>query len=126
MARPRFKVTAENRNAVEKMAAVRIAEETIAKTMGERGIDPKTLRKHFRLELSRGAARGEVALMHKAYQCAMDGNPAMLKHFVEKIESKENHGYGPRMGVEEARAKLAHLLDLRYAARKREQTPDEG
>jgi len=57
MARPRFKVTAENRNAVEKMAAVRIPEKTIAKTMGERGIDPKTLRKHFSVELSRGAPR---------------------------------------------------------------------
>jgi hypothetical protein len=123
VARPRFKVTAENRNAVEKMAAIGVSEENIAKVIG---IDPKTLRKHFRLELPRGAAKGEVAIRQKAYEMALDGkHPSITLHFLDKMDAKQI-GYGPRMGIEDARAKLAHLIGRRHAAMQRQKTPDEG
>lgn len=125
MARPRFRATAENRNAVEQMAAIGTPEDKIAKVIGEHGIDPKTLRKYFSKELSRGAAKGEVTIRQKAYQVARDGHPGMLIHLLDKMDSKQTGGYGPRIGAEEARAKLAHLLALRHAARKREQTAGE-
>ena len=127
MARPRFRATAENRNAVEQMAAIGTPEEKIAKLTGEHGIDPKTLRKYFSKELSRGVAKGEVSIRQKAYQVARDGNPAMLKHFLEKMDSKQTTGgYDPLIGVQEVRAKIARLIAMRHDARKREETPEEG
>ncbi len=68
--------------------------------------------------------------MHKAYQLAMDGNPAMLKHFLEKIESKGTSGYRSAMdgapSVEDAHARLANLIRIRHDAKKRQETSDEG
>ena len=118
MARPRFTVTAENRSAVEKMAAIGVSEENIAKVLS---IDPKTLRKHFRVDLSRGDAKGEVGLKQKAYQKAMDGDGPMLKYLLEKRESRQNRGYqpnglGPPCNPADVRAKIDKLLNRRREA----------
>jgi predicted Holliday junction resolvase-like endonuclease len=57
------------------------------------GIDPKTLRKYFSVELKTGAAKGEVNLRQKAYQMAMDGDRVMFKYLLEKADAKHNCGY---------------------------------
>jgi hypothetical protein len=73
MARPRFNPTAEQKKTVEAMSAYGISEDEVARTMGEHGIDPKTLRKHFRHELDIGATKANSAVAQTAYQMATSG-----------------------------------------------------
>jgi hypothetical protein len=73
MARPRFEATAEQRRTVEAMAAYGISEEEVARTIGDHGIDPKTLRKHFRHQLDIGATKANSAVAQTAYQMATSG-----------------------------------------------------
>jgi hypothetical protein len=73
MARPRFEATAEQRRTVEAMAAYGVPEDEIARSVGERGIDPKTLRKHFRRELDIGATKANSNVAQTAYQMATSG-----------------------------------------------------
>ena len=61
MGRPAFAPSAEQRKQVETMAGYGIPEEDIALVLG---IDPKTLRKHFRLELERWSS--DVPEQHTA------------------------------------------------------------
>ena len=118
MARPTFKPTIENRNAVEKMACIRTSEDQIAYIIG---IDPKTLRKYFSVELKRGSAKGEVNLRQKAYQMAMDGDTGIMKKFMDQMDARRNRGYqldgsGEAVSQGEVRAKLESLLNRRAAA----------
>ena len=119
MARPRFKPTVENRNAVERMALVRTPEDQIANVLD---IDPKTLRKYFSVELKRGPAKGEVNLRQKAYRIADNGDDRMMRYLLDKIDAKQNRGYhengseGPSISA--VHAKLATLLARRAAAAK--------
>jgi hypothetical protein len=53
MPRPRFKPTQEQRLMVKSMAAYGVQQEDIGKVVGLRS--PKTLRKHFREEITRGS-----------------------------------------------------------------------
>ena len=73
MARPRFQPTAEQRRTVEAMAAYGVPEEEIAKTIGDDGIDPKTLRKYFRRELDVGATKANSAVAQSLYKMATSG-----------------------------------------------------
>ena len=78
MARPRFKPNAEHRKMVEAMSGYGMTEEQIAILVGLSGIDPKTLRKYFRQELSRGQAQAMAKLTQTAYQMAtVDKNVSM-------------------------------------------------
>jgi hypothetical protein len=117
MARPRFKPAADNRNAVEKMAALSLSEDKIANVIG---IDPKTLRKYFSVEMKTGVAKGEVNLRQKAYQMAMDGDRVMLKYLLEKADAKHNRGHqqdgsGEPVSRSEVYAKLTSALARRAA-----------
>jgi hypothetical protein len=132
MARPRFKPTADNRNAVEKMAALSLSEEKIATVIG---IDPKTLRKYFSVEMKTGVAKGEVNLRQKAYQMAMDGDTSIMKKFMDQMDARRNRGYqldgsGEAVSQGEVRAKLESLLNRRAAAVKhlkdRREEPSSG
>ena len=73
MARPRFDPTPEQKKTVEAMSAYGISEEEVARTIGEHGIDPKTLRKHFRHALDIGATKANSAVAQTAYQMATSG-----------------------------------------------------
>ena len=55
------------------MAAYGVPEDEIARSMGEHGIDPKTLRKHFRRELDIGATKANSNVAQTAYQMATSG-----------------------------------------------------
>ena len=117
MARLRFKPTAANRNAVEKMAALSLSEDKIATVIG---IDPKTLRKYFSVEMKTGVAKGEVNLRQKAYQMAMDGDRVMLKYLLEKADAKLNRGHqqdgsGEPVSRSEVYGKLMSALARRHA-----------
>ena len=109
------------------MAAIGVSEENIAKVFS---IDPKTLRKHFRLDLSRGDAKGEVGLKQKAYQKAMDGDGPMLKYLLENRESKQNRGYqpnglGPPCNPADVRAQIDRLLSRRREASQDQKLRDQ-
>ena len=72
MARPRFKPTPEQRRCVETMSGYGIPEAEIAQTVGE-GIDPKTLRRHFRRELDTGATKANLNVVQSLYRSATSG-----------------------------------------------------
>ena len=73
MARPKFQGTAEQRRTVETLAAYGTPEEELAATIGEHGIDPKTLRKYFRHELNVGATKANSAVAQTLYKMATSG-----------------------------------------------------
>jgi hypothetical protein len=71
MPRPAFKPTTEFRALVKSMAAVGIPHEDIAREVGIRS--PKTLRKHYREELDRGATQADYSVGKKLYEMAASG-----------------------------------------------------
>ena len=71
MARPGFRPTSQLRKMVEAMSGFGMTEEPIAALIRPGGIDPKTLRKYFRKELTRGQAQAMAKLMQTAYQLAV-------------------------------------------------------
>jgi hypothetical protein len=74
MPRPRFDPTSEQRRMVRAIAGFGIAEKEIAASIGERGIDPKTLRKHFRRELDTGATKANLAVAQSLFKMATSGS----------------------------------------------------
>jgi len=83
MPRPRFKPTPEERKMVEALSGYGVREDEIAQTLRD-GIDPKTLRKHFRRELDQGAAKANAAVAQTAYKMAISGrHPAMTMFYLK-------------------------------------------
>ena len=56
------------------MAACGITHEQIARCIGEHGIDPKTLRKHFADELDTASIKATASIANLLYQRAMKGD----------------------------------------------------
>ena len=73
MPRPRFSPTPDQRKMVEAMAGYGIREADIARTLGDEGIDPKTLRRYFRKELDTGAIKANVGVAQSLYKLATSG-----------------------------------------------------
>ena len=71
MGRPRFTPTAEQRRMVKSLAAYGLPQSEIAAMLGLRS--EKTLRKHFRSELDRGAAEANSQVAQSLYRMATDG-----------------------------------------------------
>jgi hypothetical protein len=71
MPRPPFKPTDEQRKTVKAMAGYGIRQEEIALVLS---IDPKTLRKAFRLELDTGKTIATSKVAEALYQNALSGN----------------------------------------------------
>lgn len=71
MARPRFQITAENRNAVRALAGYGLKHEQIARVIGMRST--KTLRKYFRSELASGAAEASAKVSQTLFLMATSG-----------------------------------------------------
>ena len=59
---------------MEAMAAYGIPEAEVARTIGEHGIDPNTLRKYFRHELDIGATKANSTVAQTLYKMATSGN----------------------------------------------------
>ena len=70
MARPQFRPTERQRRQVKSMVALGLKQEEIA-TLLE--ITPKTLRKHFRSELDRGALEANAEVMRSLFKMATSG-----------------------------------------------------
>jgi hypothetical protein len=97
MPRPKFEPSAEQRRLVERMAALGTPETEIAKNVGPEGIDPKTLRKHFRRELSTGATKATTRVAETLYQMATSGTCPAASIFWMKCRGgwRENRELGP-------------------------------
>jgi hypothetical protein len=83
--RPRFKPSESDRKSVHTMAAYGVPEEQIARTIGRRGISPKTLRKHFRQELATGMAMANAKLAQTLFQMATSGEHPAVTIFCAKV-----------------------------------------
>jgi hypothetical protein len=83
MARPKFVPTEEQRRTVKSLAAYGIKQEGIAHVLGLRSL--KTLRKHFREDLTLGEIEGVAQVAQTHYQMAKSGKHAVSTiHFLEK------------------------------------------
>src|ERR1700688_1598328 len=83
MARPTFKPTEEQRRTVKSLAAYGIKHEGIARMLSLRS--PKTLRKHFREELTLGEIEAVAQVAQTHYQMAKSGKHATsTNHYLDK------------------------------------------
>ncbi len=98
MPRPKFEPSAEQRRLVEGMAALGIPETDIAKNVGPKPIDPKTLRKHFRRELSTGAMKATARVAETLYQMATSGTSVAATIFWMKCRGGWRENRGPEPG----------------------------
>ena len=73
--RPLYQPTEADRNTVKSMAATGFSHESIARCLGKDGIDPKTLRLHFRRELDTAADMANARIGQVAFQKAAEGEP---------------------------------------------------
>jgi hypothetical protein len=123
MARPQLQPTDEHRKIVEFMAACGIPEEDIARLIGPKGIDAKTLRKHFRRELDTGQTKATVAVAQKLFQAAMGGHSASQMFWLKTRggwrEKDRSADASPRgswdepVNMEHVREKLRRLIQSR-------------
>jgi hypothetical protein len=126
---PKYQPTEADRNTVKSMAATAFPQEQIAMCLGTVGIDPKTMRKHFALELATAAIEANAAVANRAYQMAVTGNPPAATFFFLKtrggwrettrVEHTGKDGR-PLVPIEAARALLEKAADSRPA-----EDPDE-
>lgn len=77
-----------DRNTVRSMAATGFTHEAIARCLGTRGVDEKTLRKNFRIELDTAAERANAAVANRAYQMAVAGDPPAATFFWLKCRAR--------------------------------------
>ena len=73
MSRPRFEPTGEQRRLVKSLAAYGTRQEAIAEVVG---VTAKTLRKHFRKELDRGATEANTQVAQTMFRMATSGKSA--------------------------------------------------
>src|SRR5450755_4415722 len=73
MARAQFRPNEELRAKVRQLSAFGVSQDDVAKIVE---CSPKTLRKHFRRELDRGAAEANAAIAGYLFQNAKEGNVA--------------------------------------------------
>ena len=78
MARPKFVPTDEQRRTVKSLSAYGIKQEGIARVLRFRS--PKTLKKHFREELSLGEIEAVAQVAQTHYQMAKSGKYPGLYH----------------------------------------------
>lgn len=84
MPRPSYQPTDEQRQMVKSLSAMGLRQEDICDMVGLRS--PKTLRKHFRQELSSGMAEANAAVAHVAYEMAVSGRFPAMTFFWEKCQ----------------------------------------
>ncbi len=126
---PKYEPTEADRNTVKSMAATGFTHDEIASCLGTSGIDPKTMRKHFGVELKTAANKANAVVANKAYQMAIAGDPPAATFFWLKVrrgwrETTRHEHTGPGgaalIPIEATRA----LLESAAASRPAED-PDE-
>ena len=85
MARPAMQPTIEQRRTVMQLASIGVTTEAIGHAIGEAGapLDEKTIRRHFRAELDRGAALCTVRVQRKLHELIDSGNPAAIFFYLK-------------------------------------------
>jgi hypothetical protein len=68
-----YEPTEADRNTVRSMVACGVPQEDIARCLGTHGIDPKTLREHFRDELDTASVRANSVIANRLYAAAERG-----------------------------------------------------
>ena len=91
--RPAYKPSPTDSHQVRIMAASGLSHDTIALCLGNEGIDPKTLRKHFARELAVGADLAHTAVATRAFTMALRSeNPAWAIFWLKcRAGWKEKH-----------------------------------
>ena len=89
MARPRFAPTEETRRQAKMLAGLGISHDSIAELIG---IAPKTLRKHFHRELSRGPTETNAQVTKTLYQTAIGGNVPACIFWLKNRAGWREHG----------------------------------
>jgi hypothetical protein len=99
MPRPKLNPTDEQRRLVKPLAAFGIRHDEIAKMINVRS--PKTLRKHFRVELDRGAAEANSSVAQALYKMAVSGEHPAATLFWLKCRAgwKERPSFEPAMAA---------------------------
>ena len=86
MSRPPFKPTGEQRRMVKSLATIGMPHDRIAVVIGVRS--PKTVRKHFRKELSAGFAGAVATVSRVAYEMAASGKyPLMTEYWLSMMSN---------------------------------------
>ena len=110
MPRPSFQPTEEKRKLVKRLSALGLCHEDICDMVGLRS--PKTLRKHFRLELSSGMAEANAVVARTAYEMALSGRFPVMTFFWEKCNAKRGEQ------VEEEEASKPCKVEIRFPGKK--------
>jgi hypothetical protein len=110
MARPRFVATAEHRRMVRSLVAYGISQEEIARCVGMRS--SKTLRRHFREELDRGATEANARVAQSLYQMAISGKCVAATIFWMKTRAWRESGSAPRPSEASSQPGLRRITSL--------------
>ena len=106
MPRPSFQPTEEQRKRVKSLSALGFRHDDICLMIGLRS--PKSLRKHFRRELSTGMAEANAAVARMAYQMAISGRCLAMTIFWTKCNVK------PPEPVEDEKTKKDWSVEIRF------------
>jgi hypothetical protein len=114
MGRPRFKPTKEDRKMVKSLAVLGIRQQQIARVVGIRS--PKTLRKHFRRELSMGSAEAAATVSRVAYEMATSGKyPVMTDFWLRLMDGRSDDSAHGDEEESQARMGSAEMIVERAA-----------
>jgi len=105
----RFEPTAEQRRTVKTMAGFGVPHEDIATFLG---IDPKTLRKHFREELARGTVEANAKVAQSLFQMATQGKNVAAAIFWMKARA----GWRERVELKPVLEDIDQLTDAQLEA----------
>lgn len=110
-----FVPTEHQRQKVRAMAAVGVPQDQIALVLR---VDPKTLRRHFRIDLDTAAAEANAQVGGRLFKLAMEGNPIACIFW-----AKARMGWVDRREVDHKHTMVTSTLEERLAALERD--PDD-
>jgi hypothetical protein len=93
-----MKFTQKEREAVETMAGYGMRQDDIAKLVGPHGIDPKTLREHFREELDRGLPKTTAGVSQREPRwltAAAGSRSAMVATISRQVATDRKSSHSP-------------------------------
>lgn len=118
MARPSYEPSPADRNTVKNMAACGFKHEEIAKCLGDYGIAPKTLRKHFRNELDRAGLMANATVGSKIFERAKNGDAWACCFWMKARAGWKETQVSEHVGAEGGPITLAVLDAMRHGSKK--------
>jgi hypothetical protein len=120
MPRPSFKVTDEQQRMVKTMAALGTRHEDIAAILD---ITPKTLRKHFRVELTRGAIEANAKVGQTLFSMATSGRNIAATIYWERTRGRP---HGRDSGTGSGPMRPPQIIIRTHPDEKRQTQPQTG